>query len=1493
MRSILLFFPVAAWLRKALEAGERWITVHPAGHEKGQPVLIRETKSGSGVYHVVGGAGGKLNYLKLRGVRSEAEYRKDAAQRRQERTEQRKEQRAKDKESGVLEKKDEAQKAVQSQRREQEEKFIRTVSEALGWTKEQTAFPEEKYAGVSDKALAKAGAQHHRALLQRAVEAVEKSKRELLADAEKRDAYLGAVPMSSTDPEAISVQDLDPIQPPSGLGFATHYEARAESAGLTAEQRATEKKEVEAQRPEEAAERIAKRRATAQAIAQELKDIQRPTLPPAKAAELEKTVSLLKAHKALRLVQQSAAEASREIQQSPEPKAYVLEVGQDDLDEQVRQEIENDVRTAATRAFLSEAAKEDEKALARHVGVGAYNAVNSLALTATGQALLDRDVVDVLGVAGAAQVLARRLKTSLSEQEYSDVQSALEDFHKDHYLKTSGDAIQEAERLHELAKQVEIDPAVTGGDLAVAMELNKRRGELIDRARQTLGTALGEMETNAALVMALKQGAKDELQVSLEGVSIDDAISRARAIGLQRGEYQIHKQGVDTFLTVNASGLDRMTRPVDREEMQAMRRTMGIIEGREDEDGWLPQGVANRPDLALPPAPEGVAPRLAEPFTPGADLERSIRDYIGGRAADGDPPASIVADLYSQPMVEQSGDAARYFAALDKLVPMKDAAGKTLRAEEHRAGFEGMADTFVQDRYGTARQPIHRQQVSIDKVTVESLHRALMKEPAGILAFKPVGDLDASEQGKLREWFDQHVGAKDTKQAKLQSDLEAHAANEPEREADDMFGRGTNPEWTAWKARHDELSEGVKSAGLNWKRYVELHHSPQAAYAAIQDKIRGDVVAGFAEAHNTLRPDAAVKLGRTVIAGNLAHLDAVDPEAREKRLADQRALVDSLRNRIQGRYSQGSVQDKIEAARERAAAMEQSQLGFFAAAEESERPLAADERPTIGHTAERQLSALMGEVGKNFKPGAPVKMFQPSMSGKFVNQQRAIKLIEANKRLGLHQGVGSGKTMVQLGAMAELMKQGKVKKAVHIVPSIVQGQYGGEALRFLEPGAFKWHAEPGASFAERLKAYRDPETNFSVVTHQAFRDDMLRLAAEQDQATPQAVADKMDQMSPADRKAYMRGVMDKAGINFDYLAVDEGHNLLNRAGKQNSNMANVIDAVSDNAPYYVNASADAMKNDASEIFSVLQKLAPDRYTDRATFMRRYGVDTLAARDGLKRELARWTYPGRIDPGVPLTKRELGVTLTDATRGKIAEIGRLTARARLARMKGEVDVESVKALAPHAFEGQPEEQHRKIAEELQRSVGIMHESAVRRVLDGPDSPKVEAIAREVKAKSGKPGLIFAHSLDAVGAITDRLRKEGVRVVTITGKDSSAEKDAKRRQFKPESGEAQADVMVLSDAGAVGLNAQRGQWVIQADIPQTALLHEQRTGRVHRLGQKNPVEQIDIAADHPIERRAKERLARKYQLRELMSSPLEALDDTGIAFYLKQRQMREAA
>lgn len=1664
--------------------GARWITVHPNGPgTEGQPVLIQENPDGSA--HVIGGAGGKLNYLKLRRVRKESEYKKEAEERRRAKAEERKAQRERDKEAGVLESKRKAQEDLRIKQRQHEREFIETVARTMGWEPTQLNFPEHEYTHLSDAARAKLAQKHHRDLLRRAHEAVELQRQQLVTDhAARMEAGIGEVPLEAKDPETISVQDLAPLpETTGGLGFAADYKGRAEKAGLTEEElkaEAEKAKQAKREQMTDAQRKAAIQRGeTAQMIKQELANVRAPAVPDAAKtlADAKKAVDLLKAHKKLKQIQRQVREASAEIQRSAaEPKAYVIEyTASPDEDEKIAEDLSNDLRTMQTRAFLAEyrklAGPNPEETLGKHIGVGAYNSINSLALAVGGDALVDRSVVDVLGIAGAAQVLARRIHSDLPPEDVERIADGVQEFHLQHYMDTSAEALAQARELIAAAKEVELGEAANGADLQVAQELNARRRKAIGDAQKILGQSLGEMEANAALVVALKQGKKDSFQVSLGKTGVEQAIQQARALGLQRGDYTIEHVAGDAFLTVNAAGLDRLAKPIAREDVEQIKRNLAIINGAHDEDGWLPLGIAKRPDLAMDVKP-GVAPRLAEPFQPGDDLEQSLRDYIGGRAADGDAPADIVADIQSADFFQKVGwdRAEEYRKALDAVAPLRaqtidheaagphiryhvtaaaDAimregfkpittggvgigggsttghtftfadrdqarrlrenmqkmeairtapdpiaeasrqtgrtpekirelarqyfgdgetdekkialygagipyipatsfmhdgpkrdfkilpvdvsggqrvggekdgeerwephtvkvatkAGKQQRAEALASRFEQYADDFVARRYGGDRAPIHRQNFKVDEKAVDALHRALAETPEGTAAWKQIGELTPQDQRALREFFYRHVAKESPEAGQMRAELERHEQTEPERETTDMFGETTvNPEWTEWKQHRDALAAKVNSSALTWGKYVESMRGHEKAYEAVQDLIRSRIAKSFVEHHNRLKPDAPLKLGKTVIRNNLNHLDATDPAAREARQRRERELIDSLRERVQGRYAAGGVADKLDAAREQREALEQAQMGFFSTEQADmfgggggdapkEIELAGDERHTLGHIAERQIAGMMGVVGRNFKPGQPVRLWEPSMSGgKNAARQRLVKMVDANKRVVAAFGTGSGKTLLQMAAFTHAHAQGKAKRALFLVPSIVQGQFSGEALRYLEPGKYNWHIEPGASREERIAAYKNPDHHFCVMTHQSFRDDMIHLGAKHAGVSEKEMADRLGAMSDDERKAWMGDLLKREGIQFDFLSTDESQYTLNRAGKENSGLANVVDALSHHTPYYLMASGDPVKNDASEVFDLLRKMDPGRYTDRAAFMRRYGADTLAARDALKREMARYVYPSRIDPDVRADRQESVVPLSEGQKQALADLDRHFANARLARMQGKVDVAAMKAISPVSFDGVPEDQHEAIAKDLQQNLGILKSSAVHRVIHThPDNPLLDDVAKKAAERKGKPGVVFAHNIESVKMIAARLQREGHRVVVITGADSAKEKERKRLMFRPEQGEAQADILVASDAGATGMNIQRGQWLYQFDTPMTAMTHAQRNGRIFRTGQKNDVELIDGVADHPEVHKARERLRRKYGLREIMTSPMEGLDDTGVAHYLKRREVAKA-
>lgn len=1492
----------------AIPPGAHWITVHPNGEGKGQPVLIQPQPDGSA--KVIGGAGGSLNHLRLRGVKSKEQYKEEAKAKADERRQAKKEQTKVDKAAGIHEAKQEARKQLQEQKRQAQHEVIQAVAKKAGWDPKDLEFPEEDYAHLSAPALAKVKARHHAKLLSRARDFINQAREKLVNDAGARaDAGIGELPLFSKSPEHLSVQDLDPGKKPvSGLGFNPDYKGRAEAQGLTEKQLQAEAEQVKqgqlgALTPEQKQAAFARGQA-ADLIKQELAGIKEPAAPNADGSLLsaKDALDLVKEGKRLAEIERKAKEAAAEIDKSPvEPKAFVIETSDEtELDAQAREAVANDLRTAQTVAFLSEVGKiagaKPDETLGGHIGVGAYNSINALALAVGGEALIDRSAVDVLGIAGAAQVLARRIHKDMPE-DAGHIADGVQDWHLNHYMATSTEALKKARDLTDAAKAIELsEEAQTGADLQVAQELNARRRAAIGDAQRILGQALGEMEANAALVMAMKQGAQDQVQVSLGNTAPETAIKQVRALGLQPGDYTLEKVGGDTFLTVHAAGMDRLAKPVSREDVQQVRRNLSIIRGDHDEDGWLPLGVANRPDLVMDVKP-GVAEKLSKPFEPGEDLQEALRDYIGGRAADGDHAADILADVQSADFFNKVGAdrADEYRDALDAVAPLKDAEGKQQRAEALSGMFDQYADAYV-GKLGGDRSTLNKQSFTVDQKSVDALHRALAETPEGTAAFKQIGELDHKDQRALREFFHRNLAKESPEAAKLRTDLEAHTAKEPEKETTDIFGDTVaNPEWKDWRATRDDMAAKLESSSLTWGKYVKSMGGVEKAYESVQDMVRSRVSKKFVETHNKLNPDKPLKLGKAVIRNNLDHLDAVDPEASAARQAKEKELIDGLRNRTGGKYAAGSVSDKLSAAKEQKAAFEQSQMGFFSSEElppagagDESAALGSDERHTLGHAAELQIAGMMGVVGQNFKAGQPTKLWNVSMSGKYAAQQRAIKLLSANKRIVLAAGAGSGKTNMMLGSHAQLAGEGKVKRSIMMVPSIVQGQFNGEALRLLEAGKFKAHIQPGASQEERIAAYKDPDTHICVMTHQSFRDDMVHLGAQHAGIDKAEMVAKLQTMTPLERKQWVASTMEKEGIHFDASFVDEAHDTLNRAGKENSSLSNVIEAVGHHTPYHVYASGDPVKNDPSEIHSMLHKMDPERYADRAEFMRRYGADTIASKQALQREMARYMFPTAITPDVERTRTEEKVPLSAGQKQALSELSQHLMKAKLAQRAGKVDVEACKAISPGSFEGVPEEQHAEVAAALQKSVGILKSSAINRIINShPDNAKVQRAVEMVKARGDKQGVIFARNRESIEQYVEALQKAGKRVVTITGSDSAKDKDKKRRMFNPEAGEPEADILIASDAGAVGMNLQSGQYLIQHDVSQTAKTHSQRNARIDRLGQKNAIELIDLVGDHPEEKKARERLAKKYALKDMMADPIDGLDDTGVAAAIKAR------
>jgi len=719
-----------------------------------------------------------------------------------------------------------------------------------------------------------------------------------------------------------------------------------------------------------------------------------------------------------------------------------------------------------------------------------------------------------------------------------------------------------------------------------------------------------------------------------------------------------------------------------------------------------------------------------------------------------------------------------------------------------------------------------------------------------------------------------------------------------------------NPDWVRWHRERQQTATdalGEQEELVEWNKFVEGLGGPQRAYEAIQEHMRGQLASRYAHYHAKL---TGQPLRLSKVANRWGeHLWAVHDPASYRAFKDEIARQQhALRERQGGKFAyMGGRGSLLEAWRkkkeeERAARMAQGSL-FAGAGDEAldpEAPVPHLERHALPPAVEKRLAAILPEVAGSVHSGmSPVQMYPVTMGKgtKYVKQQRAIKAIIEGQKLAAFLGTGSGKTSVAIGGFTELHHRGEAQKGFFVVPSIVRDQFGEEMARVLEPGKYRWHAQE-ADGEQRRAAYKARDVHMVAVTHQAFRDDMLRLMAEHHGEDPEAFKQRFLDADLSERQRLMREALDAHGIPLHYLAVDEAHDALNRQGKAESLLTAVLDTAMSLSRYGTLMTGSPVKNDASEIGDWLRKLDPKRFGDPAEFRRRYGVDALTAREALKRLADRYVYHDVVPSGV--TKRV--VWGADGTQGDtpsghapiplhpqqqagLEAVRHAYQRAVRARDRGDVDVDALKQLSPRSFEGVPEAQHEEIARRLNRSLGVLHEAAKARVINetpADQNAKIQHLLKLADQRRGKGGVIFAHNRRAVHEIAQALERAGHKVAVLHGGHSAQDKARIRQRFD----RGEVDVIVASDAGATGANLQhRGEWLVHYDLPMTHKTWEQRSARIDRLGQKRPIEIHTLMTDSDHDRTSLERLERKRLLGTIFQGPYEHMDDTGLALQLQ--------
>lgn len=157
---------------------------------------------------------------------------------------------------------------------------------------------------------------------------------------------------------------------------------------------------------------------------------------------------------------------------------------------------------------------------------------------------------------------------------------------------------------------------------------------------------------------------------------------------------------------------------------------------------------------------------------------------------------------------------------------------------------------------------------------------------------------------------------------------------------------------------------------------------------------------------------------------------------------------------------------------------------------------------------------------------------------------------------------------------------------------------------------------------------------------------------------------------------------------------------------------------------------------------------------------------------------------------------------------------------------------------------PSEQNRLMAALQQARMAGNAAGLVDKETEG--SPKLDEltdILDELCIQSGLKAVVFSQWERMTRMVEKRLRSMGLGYVRLHGGVPTAKRGALMEHFREDD---DVQIFVSTDAGGVGLNLQSGSVLNNLDVPWNPAVLEQRSGRIHRLGQTRKVQIITIVA-----------------------------------------------
>lgn len=340
---------------------------------------------------------------------------------------------------------------------------------------------------------------------------------------------------------------------------------------------------------------------------------------------------------------------------------------------------------------------------------------------------------------------------------------------------------------------------------------------------------------------------------------------------------------------------------------------------------------------------------------------------------------------------------------------------------------------------------------------------------------------------------------------------------------------------------------------------------------------------------------------------------------------------------------------------------------------------------------------------------------------------------------------------------------------------------------------------------------------------------------------------------------------------WDLVIVDEAHALKNARTQSHALVAGL------RSRFLLLLTATPVENDVEELYTLVSLLRPGHLGGRAEFIRRLGGRRGRPNEAARREVRAllgevMVRNTRALSGVTLPPRFARTLLVEPSAAEAALYEHLLAALRAIGPGGPTRLLLSTLLqeagsSPAALAGTLARLQRDDA--LPAAARAALAPVIAHAAELPDTAKAQTLLR-VLGESDGAAIVFTRFRATLAFLAALLARRGIAADRIDGATPMPERHAAIARLRERGG-----VLLATDVGSEGLNLQFCHRLVNFDLPWNPMRIEQRIGRLHRIGQDETVDVVNLCLAGSIEARILRILDERINLFELVVGEVEMI------------------